>query len=246
MKNIEKEIIETYESYNKRLENDLKEEKESREKGLYNHFEWIIERHLTRTNFEKWKNNEITTDEAIEKALKRKAKQNEKELAKKLEYLKEIEKSGNFTRINIIVEWVKSKTWGYNPHTTAEIWSNDNGLFQYESFTGCASGCGYDKQSAAIAEALNQSKTVLKAFCEYKEKALKKNKKIDKDGGCCTGLDNRDAICYGFGYSAIPSFEGGTGTNCFLQGFKLLGCEVAETHGNASDCYIITRKLKNK
>jgi len=91
---------------------------------------------------------------------------------------------------------------------------------------------------------LNQSKEVTKAFCEYKEKALKKNKSIDKDNGACTTIDNRNAICYGFGYSPIPTFEGGTGTQCFLEGFKLLGCTVEEIHGNATDAYIITRGAK--
>lgn len=148
---------------------------------------------------------------------------------------------GDFTKIKIIVEWVNSKTWGANPHATAEIWSNDNGLNQYEKLTGSASGCGYDKQSAAIAQALNQSKETKKAFCEYKEKALKKNKNIDKDNGTGATIDNRGAICYGFGYSPIPYFEGGTGTNCFLEGFKLLGCTVEETHGNTTDAYIIAR-----
>jgi hypothetical protein len=148
---------------------------------------------------------------------------------------------GDFTKIKIIVEWVNSKTWGANPHATAEIWSNYNGLNQYEKLTGSASGCGYDKQSAAIAQALNQSNEVKKAFCEYKEKMLKINENIDKDNGTGATIDNRNAICYGFGYSPIPTFEGGTGTQCFLEGFKLLGCTIEEVHGSATDCYIITR-----
>lgn len=125
------------------------------------------------------------------------------------------------------------------------MWSEDKeGNSLYKIFTGSASGCGYDKQSAAIAQALNQSKEVKKAFCKYKEKALKKDKNADKDNGVYTTIDNRSAICYGFGYSPIPTFEGGTGTNCFLQGFKLLGCTIEELHGNSTDAYIITRGIK--
>lgn len=249
MKNIEKEIIETYERYNKNIKKDIIEaleeaRKEGNERDSYR-FTWILQRNLTRSAFEKWKNEEITTEEAIEKAVKRETKQNEKAKENKIKHLEAIKNYNDFTKINIIVEWTKSKTWGANPHATAEIWSEDkNGAPKYECFTGSASGWGYDKQSAAIAQALNQSNAVIKAFCEYKEKSLKKNKNIDKSGSSCTSFDNRDAICYGFGYSAIPYFEGGTGTSCFLQGFKLLKCNIQEIHGNASDCYIITRKLK--
>ena len=243
MKNIEKEIIAKYEGYTKNFKKDLEE---ARKEGAIN-FNWMLERHLTEYTFKKWKNNEITTDEAIKKAADREAKQNEKAKNNTLKHLEAIKNADEFQKINIIVEWTQSRTWGANPHATAEVWTVDkDGQPHYYQYTGSASGCGYDKQSAAIAEALNKCNSIIKAFSEYKEKALKKNKNIDKSGTSCTHIDNRNAICYGFGYGAIPTFEGGTGTQCFLNGFQLLGCEVSEVHGNASDCYIITRKLKNK
>lgn len=51
-----------------------------------------------------------------------------------------IKRDGEAT-FNII--WVKSRTWGYNPNVK---WGNQT--------VGKASGCGYDKESAALVEFL--------------------------------------------------------------------------------------------
>ena len=50
------------------------------------------------------------------------------------------------------VEWSKNPTWGFNP--TARVWVNQGGENYGE---GKASGCGYDKLSAAICYATNNS-----------------------------------------------------------------------------------------
>lgn len=238
MENIRKQIIEEYEKYTNDYIKSINEEKEKADKNESNFLDWMLQRQLTKLTFEKWKNGEIATDEAIEKAIKREIKQNAKARDNTLTRLETIENANDFYKINIIVEWTQSRTWGANPHATAEIWSKDqNGAPKYERYTGTASGCGYDKESAAIAQALNQSNAVIKAFCLYKENSIKKLKKEYRD------RDNRDVICYGFGYSPIPHFEGGTGTNCFINGFKLLDCTIDETHGKASDSYIIKREI---
>lgn len=178
MENIRKQIIEEYSKYTKDYIKSINEEKEKANKNESNFLDWMLQRQLTKTSFEKWKNGEITTEEAIEKAIKREIKQNAKARDNTLAHLEAIENANDFYKINIIVEWVNSKTWGANPHATAEIWSKDkNGAPKYEYFKGTASGCGYDKESAAIAQALNQSNAVLKAFSLYKENSIKKLKK---------------------------------------------------------------------
>lgn len=77
---------------------------------------------------------------------------NEKEQTKaKILKLLELEPLQSF---RASVEWSRSRVWGYNPF--ASVWVNNGG----ENYgTGRASGCGYDKLSAAICYATNNSNT---------------------------------------------------------------------------------------
>lgn len=96
--------------------------------------------------------------------------------------------------IDINISWAKNSTWGLNPHATINIIASDYNYSEY-GLTGSASGCGYDKRSAATAEAFNKSK-ILKAYLyKAKDKALK----------------NKTKLNYGVGYGALPYFEGGVG-----------------------------------
>jgi hypothetical protein len=60
-------------------------------------------------------------------------------------------------KIKVLVEYKKSKQFGFNPHVWVGI-TSDSG---YEEYRGTASGAGYDKQSVALASALNQSAEVI-------------------------------------------------------------------------------------
>ena len=235
MKEIRKEILKEGKEQVRRFKRDLQEEKQKANKKEYNHFEWIIERYTTKKQFEKYQNKKATKSETIKKAIERRTKEIEKRTAKDLERLENLKNAPTFTDIEIVVEWVRSSTWGHNPHATVKLWNGET----FEQYEGRASGCGYDKESAAIASALNQCKGLIKIFTEYKNKQLKKNNKADKSETACSGIDNRNAICYGFGYSPIPYFEGGTGTNCFLKGFELLGYKTQQTHTEKIDIYRI-------
>lgn len=159
---------------------------------------------------------------------KSKTKAFEKQLAR----LETIEQAPDCSRIEISVDWVRNKTWGNNPH--AKI--TDGG----DWYTGTASGCGYDKISAAVAEALNQSNSILKALCEAKEEALKNGASDASD--TCTGRDNRDILGYGSGYNPVPAFEGGVGMGSFDNIFKKLGFEIHYQGGKTWDSYVMTRK----
>lgn len=96
MKNIEKEIIEQYKNYNKRFTEEIREEEKKANIDVYNHLEWILQRHLTPLMIKKWKNEEITTDEAIEKAIKREEKENEKAKENTLKKLEDIKNARRF------------------------------------------------------------------------------------------------------------------------------------------------------
>lgn len=133
-------------------------------------------------------------------------KEENKRLAAFLEKCDNIAKAEELTSVIISVEWVRSHTWGMNPH--AQIWTNDG------YYVGSASGCGYDKLSAAVGEALNKSPAVLRALYDKYEQELRKNKSATL----------RDSLGYGSGYSS-PYFEGGVGYSCHRSIFDKLGAK---------------------
>lgn len=100
--------------------------------------------------------------------------------------------------IVIAIEWKKSRTWGNNPHCEVKVFYNNNGI---ETFTGSASGYGYDKRSAATAQAFNKCELLKALLYKAENKRLK-----DKNG-----VTRRDFLGYGSGYGSLPYFEGGVG-----------------------------------
>lgn len=237
MKNLRKELIEQgeieREEILKRIEDYKKEDKGTNtNRMIFYH----LQRYLTKKQFEKYINKEITEKEAIQKAIEKEQKELEKRTQNKLNKLETIENAKDIESFKIIVEWKRNSTWGMNPTATLQQWAET-----WSETTGHASGCGYDKESAAVAEALNQSNSILKALFEYKEKRLQEGQS-DKSKSSCNGIDNRDIIAYGAGYDVLPYFDGGVGMNCFVNIFKLLGFECSETHTKAIDIYIFTKK----
>ena len=101
-------------------------------------------------------------------------------------------------KILIAIEWKKSRTWGNNPHCEVKVFYNNN---QIETFTGAASGCGYDKRSGATAQALNKCELLKALLYKAENKRLKHHSEVTR----------RDFIGYGSGYSSIPVFESGVG-----------------------------------
>lgn len=146
--------------------------------------------------------------------------------AKKLDnFIKKVTFSENMQPIEnltIGVNWAKSKMWGMNP--TAEAYINGFGSVS----SGSISGCGYDKQSTAVANVLNQVPQFLQLL--YTEK----NKKVK--------LSNRELFGYGAGYGILPSFEGGIGVNCYDRIFNKIGYKFETiSSGKMFDCYRITK-----
>lgn len=135
---------------------------------------------------------------------------------KRLERMGEAAQVPALSSLSVIVEWARSRTWGANPTTRIE---HDG-----REYKGHASGCGYDKRSAAVAEALNQIPAVRKVLYQAAEDAL-------KGGGypreCSSGCVSwGDLLGYGSGYSILPYFEGGVGVNCFWSILDRCGYEV--------------------
>ena len=101
-------------------------------------------------------------------------------------------------KIVIAIEWKKSATWGNNPHAEVKVFYNNNHI---EIFTGSASGCGYDKRSAATAQAFNKCEALKALLYKAENKRLKNHSEVSR----------RDSLGYGSGYGALPYFEGGIG-----------------------------------
>lgn len=193
-----------------------------------------IERYSTATRWQQFQNGEITRDQAVNYAIKREYKRIDKETAAKLEHLDRVAAAPDCSYINISVWRVYSRTWGSNPHCNA--WNDAEPGETY----GTASGCGYDKESAAIAQALNASPAVLKVLYTIKEKALEEGA-IDFSATACTYRNNTECCGYGAGYSAIPYFEGGVGSSCFWEILKKAGFECSATYGKREAFYKISK-----
>lgn len=145
-----------------------------------------------------------------------------KEAKKQAEELARIEAEKNQPNVKsmvITIEWSKSRTWGANPHASAEIFFTDpkggpwqTGFFRTDKNYTC-SGCGYDKESTVIAQLFNE-------FMKNKLWSLG----IEKLRGG-NGSGDKGAAPYGIHlYSDNrPHFGGGIGTSCYYRIAEYLG-----------------------
>lgn len=118
----------------------------------------------------------------------------------------------------ITVDWKKSRYWGNCPTAEVEIWTAGG---QYFNATGRASGCGYDKESAAIAQALGG----LAAFDNLIFDNFRKAKN--------TGQPFYFRKC-----DALPFLEiSGCGVGVLAQWVKMSGYKWTEQHGKKWDFY---------
>lgn len=122
--------------------------------------------------------------------------------------------------VYISVEWVRSKTWGMNPHVTVTTGNKE--------FLASASGCGYDKESQAISAAFNQSPQMLRILYEYAE----------------TGKKLPEAI---YEYAGIPYYAGGCGVSCYYNIFSACGYKFKKVAtGKTYDAYEIRKVTKKE
>lgn len=175
----------------------------------------------------------ISREKAVELATKRGLKTIAKTTVSNLLKIDRIAAAPDITEISISVDWVKSRLWGYNPR--AEIQTGS------AIYTGTASGCGYDKESAAIAGALNKCDSALKLLYALKEEGLRAGL-TDESTTASSGIDNREIVGYGAGYSILPYFEGGVGVSCFWKIFEKCGFSTKCHYSEKSNFYYIEKK----
>lgn len=188
-------------------------------------------RYATARRYDQYLQDEITQGELIAYTAQRIERSYRKDLLRELEKIAAAEAAPDAESVTIRVQWKHSRTWGYNPH--AEVIVN-----QANRYTGTASGCGYDKRTAAVGDALNQSAVILRMLYMAKEKALEAGwTPADK------AHSNRACIAYGAGYGALPYFEGGVGMRSFKAVFEACGLHAAvyDESGKHSDYYYFQR-----
>jgi hypothetical protein len=210
-----------YENLKKAIQEEYNKERELAIKNIKTE-ESSLKRHSTETRWSQYKTGELAHEKAVELATKRAMKEIDKLEAEKLQQIEWVAQASAPDFINISVEWHKSRTWGSCPKVEART--------QGGYFTGSASGCGYDKESAAIAQALNQSRSVLKLLYDVKEQNIAKS--------------SHDCLGYGSGHGILPYFEqAGVGVGCFRDIFRRLGYKWECTaSGKTFDVYAVTKE----
>lgn len=180
---------------------------------------WYYKQYTTPKTWEALKGmdpDEIPAAWIIEKMKAKKARIEGKRTAQRLEKIARAEAAAVAQSVDISVEWSRSRTWGWNPHATVRGWARVT--------TDSASGCGYDKESAAIAGAMNANPEIMRILYDHAEKG--------------------EAFPYSvITFAGLPSFDGGCGVSCFRSVFEACGYEWREVaSGKTYNAYTMTRK----
>lgn len=187
----------------------------------------------TPKKWEAYQAGTLPREKAVEIAQKRAAADVEKWREKQLSKLRTAAAAPALSFLSVSVEWKRSSTWGHNPTATART---DDG-----TFSGYASGCGYDKESAAVGEALNKSPAVMRVLYQAAEQAMKNGESFKTLSSGCVSWG--DVLGYGSGYAILPYFEGGVGVSCFWSILQKCGfvCRCSGS-GRWFDTYTAERK----
>lgn len=153
--------------------------------------------------------------EVLDKMRAKNKRLKEKFLQKYYEKLKEAEICTAPNQIDIQVEFKRHPIWNYNPTVVVTCTGDIT--------KGHASGCGYDKESAAIADAMNKNPQIMKALYDFAEQ-----------GG---------EFPYGvYTFAGVPCFMGGVGVNCFRNVFEACGYTWEDVYyGNHERAYRVKK-----
>lgn len=188
-----------------------------------------IKRYCTARRWDQYQAGGISREKIVELTIKRAEKELDKRTAEKLEKLERAAAAPDLIDVSISVEWKHNRTWGYNPTATVTIHAGN----QWEQYTGTASGCGYDKLTAAVGGALNQSDTIKRMLYIAKENGLKNPPETGRFNGVSfeENTTNNSLIHYGAGYGVLPYFEGGVGMSGFRGIFEKCGYKCTVDNG---------------
>lgn len=196
-------------------------EKKLREETNENINKWLVKPLEQKKSFfnKKYKVNE---EKKINKYIK---KYFEGFLIPQLKQLEVVAKAEDFKsgdKISLTIEWAKSSMYG----NQAIAFLSSDVITTQSVKTG---GCGYDKESTATAQVLNEHLPLLKLMYDKKENNI--------------NIDNKTLFGYGSGYRTLPSFEGGVGISCHKNIIKNLGLEWEHLNSTkTTDTYLIIKQ----
>jgi hypothetical protein len=185
---------------------------------------WFVDKLIPKSS----KNKNWTSLEELRTYLsKRKNLALTNELNKEISRVNLISNSSKeISEILIEIQWKKS-SWGLNPTAWTKIYYTDNSMNTFKS--GSIGGCGYDKKSTAISEALNQCNELMKLLYTIREE------NIDEKN-----ISN--IIGYGSGYGLLPYFEGGVGFDCTERILKKFGFKCKQVSNmDKFQVYLLTK-----
>lgn len=160
-----------------------------------------LQRCSTSTRWEQYKAGKISREKCAEYAIEREERQTTKREAAELAEAETIAAAPEVQAISIYINWTRS-SGTMNPHAQITVYT-DRGTYDA---AGSAYGGNYDKESAAIAEALNKIPAALKIIYDQRE---------------------NDINIYGTRTtSARPKYEGGTGVNQIRRIFEASNIEM--------------------
>lgn len=172
---------------------------------------------LTEKQWEKYKSGTLTREKSLELARKKADREAKKTADRYREQITAAECANRPAEGFIVIRFVRNQTWGWNPH--AELYIGG------ETFNGRASGCGYDKASAAMSEALNACPAIMRALYERDDKRP-------------DGVSRREWLDYGSGCGVLPAFEGGVGVRTLCDVLSACGFSVDCTQARDGSYYI--------
>ena len=153
-------------------------------------------------------------------------------------YLKKLpsnekDRGGRVREIHVSVDWKKSRTWGHNP--TAEVWflydGGERGGGNAYAKSSSIGGCGYDKRSTAVSEALSKLDNDAKAALD----------RLVFDGGEKVWEE------YVFDKHPVPHFSfGGKGISTFTGLFPYIGCDAEGRKQYAFPKFVIERDERSE
>lgn len=180
--------------------------------------------YITDLRKQQLKDGKITLEKVQQIAVKKATKEIEKQTAKKMEKVKQIDATiESLEDINIIVQTKKTNLGYQHKATLATDTLRIDG-----KYTG---GWGYDKLSTAISEVLNQYKPLMKLMYKYIDD------KMWEEGSLA--INNHKVLGYGSGYGILPYFEHGVGVSSFYKIFDNLGLKLTQV---TDEFYRITKK----
>lgn len=123
--------------------------------------------------------------------------------------------------IEISTEWHKNPKWGWNPTSKTRISTNNNFYYYKEG----ASGCGYDKLSAAINSCITQNQPLKNDFIK---KVFKSNEPLP--------------YCVYFDKYGLHLELNGAGLSSVIKALEWLGFKVQTAEGKTWDYLKATKK----